>query len=113
MHFRRHLLVACLVICGAGPVTAQATHWATSWAASVQGPYPVGNPPAQPDQRFAFPSAEAGASDQTFRLMVRPTLWGQQTRLRLSNALGTKPVSFDGVFAGLQRSGSMVEPGSN
>src|SRR5215212_9099810 len=26
--------------------------WATSWAASVQGPYPVGNPSAQPDQRF-------------------------------------------------------------
>ena len=29
--------------------------WAASWAASVQGPYPVGNPSAQPDQRFAFP----------------------------------------------------------
>ena len=113
MRLRRHLLAACLLLAGAAPALAQAPHWATSWAASAQGPYPVGNPSAQPDQRFAFPSAETGASDQTFRLLVRPSLWGQQARLRLSNALGTKPVSFDGVFAGLQRSGSVVEPGSN
>ncbi len=88
-------------------------HWATSWAASVQGPYPVGNPSAQPDLRFAFPSAAAGAHDQTMRLMVRPSFWGQQARLRLSNAYGTKPIVFDGVFAGLQQSGSVLEPGSN
>ena len=80
---------------------------------SVQGPYPVGNPSAQPDLRFAFPSAETGARDQTLRLMVRPSYWGPQMRLRLSNALGTLPVTFDGVFAGLQRSGSVIEPGSN
>ncbi len=113
MPLRRHLLAACLLLGGAAPALAQAPHWATSWAASAQGPYPVGNPSAQPDQRFAFPSAETGASDQTFRLMVRPSLWGQQARLRLSNALGARPVRFDGVFVGLQRSGSVVEPGSN
>jgi len=44
-----------------------ADKWATSWAASVQGPYPVGNPSAQPVQKFAFPTPEAGARDQTFR----------------------------------------------
>ena len=31
--------------------------WATGWAASVQGPYPNGNPSVQPVLRFAFPSA--------------------------------------------------------
>ena len=46
--------------------------WVTTWAASVQGPYPIGNPSAQPDQNFAFPSPAAGARDQTFRLIVRP-----------------------------------------
>ncbi len=35
--------------------------WVVSWAASVQGPYPVGNPSAQPDQRFAFPVAGSRA----------------------------------------------------
>ena len=72
--------------------------WVVSWAGSVQGPYPVGNPSAQPDMHFAFPSAEVGARDQTFRLIVRPDIWGSQVRLRLSNVLGTKPVTFDGVF---------------
>jgi hypothetical protein len=43
--------------------------WVVSWVASAHGPYPVGNPSAQPDQRFAFPSAQTGANDQTFRLM--------------------------------------------
>jgi hypothetical protein len=33
----------------------QGATWVVSWAASAHGPYPVGNPSAQPDQRFAFP----------------------------------------------------------
>ena len=48
--------------------------WASSWAASVQGPYPVGNPSAQPDQRFHFPEPATGARDQTLRLVLRPAL---------------------------------------
>ena len=92
---------------------AQTPHWATSWAASAQGPYPIGNPSAQPNLSFAIPSATTGFRDQTLRLMVRPALWGPQTRLRFSNALGTQPVTLDGVFAGLQQSGSVLEPNSN
>lgn len=88
-------------------------HWVTTWSASVQGPYPIGNPSAQPDLRFAFPVPEQGAHDQTLRLMVRPSLWGREARLRLSNAFGTRPVTFDGVYAGLQQTGSVLVPGSN
>src|SRR5436189_514546 len=85
------------------PVTASAADkWVTTWAASAQGPYPVGNPSAQPVQKFAFPAPEAGARDQTFRLIVMPEIWGGRARLRFSNALGTKPITFDGVYAGLQ-----------
>ena len=90
-----------------------ADKWVTSWAASVQGPYPVGNPSAQPVQKFAFPAPEAGARDQTFRLIVMPDVWGKQARLRFSNALGTKPVTFDGVFVGLQLGSATVAPGTN
>lgn len=110
---RLHVLAACLMAVFLGPAAAQPVRWATSWTGSVQGPYPVGNPSAQPDLRFAFPSADIGARDQTMRLMVMPSLWGQQVRLRFSNALGTRPVAFDGVFAGLQRSGSVLEPGTS
>ena len=87
--------------------------WKTSWAASVQGPYPVGNPSVQPDQRAAFPDPATGARDQTMRLVVRPTLWGRQARLRFSNAFGTKPLVLDGVHAGLQLGGAALVPGTN
>lgn len=113
MRTAHYVITACLLAAGIDQAAAQTPHWATTWTASAQGPYPSGAPTAQPDLRFAFPSAQIGARDQTFRLLVRPTLWGQQTRIRLSNAFGSQPVTFDGVYAGLQRSGSVIEPGSN
>src|SRR5258707_12726381 len=87
--------------------------WVVSWVACAHGPYPVGNPSAQPDQRFAFPSAQTGANDQTFRLIVRHDIWGRQARLRLSSVFGTKPVTFDDVFVGLQMSGPALLKGTN
>ncbi len=87
--------------------------WVASWAASVHGPYPVGNASAQPDLRFAFPVAANGARDQTFRLIVQPDLWGRQARLHFSNVFGTRAVTFDGVFAGLHLGGGAVAAGTN
>jgi lysophospholipase L1-like esterase len=87
--------------------------WVTTWAASVQGPYPVGNPSAQPVLKFAFPNPEIGARDQTFRLIVQPEIWSQKARLRFSNAFGTRPITFDGVYAGLQHASATLMPASN
>ena len=87
--------------------------WVTSWAAAAQGPYPAGNPVAQPDLRLVFPVPERGAVDQSFRLIVGPDVWGREARIRLSNAFGTKPVNFDGVFAGLQLNSSALVAGTN
>lgn len=42
----------------------------------MQGPYPIGDAAVQPDLRFAFPSPETGARDQSFRLIVRPESMG-------------------------------------
>src|SRR6185295_11317247 len=96
------------------PLPAHAADkWITSWIASVQGPYPIGNPSAQPVLKFAFPSAETGANDQTFRLILMPEIWGKQARLRLSNAFGTKPVTIDTVFAGLQLGSATLVAGTN
>jgi lysophospholipase L1-like esterase len=89
------------------------TSWATAWSASVQGPYPVGNASAQPDLRFAFPSPASGAHDQTFRLILRPDIWGPQLRLRFSNVLGDRPVTFDGVFAGIHQDAAAIVAGTN
>jgi lysophospholipase L1-like esterase len=114
MNFARALGAAIIVATACMPASANAADkWATSWAASVQGPYPVGNPSAQPVQKFAFPTPEAGARDQTFRLIVLPDIWGKQTRLRFSNALGTKPVTFDGAYVGLQFGSATLVAGTN
>ena len=103
--------LAFALLVAAAPAYAQ--KWVTSWAASVQGPYPIGNPTAQPELKFALPSQETGAKDQTFRLIVRPELWGRTVRLRFSNAFGAKAVTFDGAFVGMQASGAALMPGSN
>lgn len=83
------------------------------WEGAAQGPYPVGNPSAQPDLRWAFPAPASGARDQSFRLIVKPDLWGREARLRLTNVYGTRPVTFGGVFVGIQESGAAVLHGSN
>jgi hypothetical protein len=60
--------VALALVCA--PALAADTNWVAAWTASAQGPYPVGNPTAQPELKFAFPDAARGASDQSFRLIV-------------------------------------------
>ena len=103
----RLLVVLATLI--ASPAFAQ--RWVTSWAGSVQGPYPVGNPSAQPDLSFAL--TDNAVHDQTFRLIVRPTVWGRRARLRFSNAFGKQPLTIDTVFVGMQMSGAAITPGSN
>src|SRR5260221_8982650 len=112
----RFALLVLTIAAAALPQPAAAQRgekWVASWIASAHGPYPVGNPSAQPDQKFAFPAPETGARDQTFRLVVRPDIWGRQMRLRLTNVFGTRPVNFDGVFAGLQWGGPGLVKGTN
>jgi lysophospholipase L1-like esterase len=86
--------------------------WVTAWAGSVQGPYPSGNPVAQPVLDRVF-DAQRGATDQTFRLIVRPSLWGPQVRLRIANTFGTQPVMIDDLFLGLQAAGGTIVAGTN
>ena len=105
--------VAAVVALLALATPASADRWVASWTGSAQGPYPAGNPTAQPELGFAFPAPEQGARDQTFRLIVQPDVWGGQTRIRLSNVFGTRPVTFDDVFIGLQQSGAAIVAGTN
>jgi lysophospholipase L1-like esterase len=101
-----------LLAAACGPAVA-AAKWVTVWTASMQGPYPTGNASAQPNLRFAFPTPETGARDQTFRLIVVPGLWAASARLRFSNVFGTRPVTFDGVYAGLHLNGGALRAGTN
>ena len=56
----------------------------------MHGPYPAGNPSAQPSLDSAFESAESGAVDQTMRMIIKPDLWGRVVRLRFANTFGTR-----------------------
>src|SRR5438045_1743035 len=87
--------------------------WVATWAASAHGPYPSGNASAQPNLRFAFPSPETGARDQSFRLIVQPDLWGGRMRFHFTNVFGDLPVTFDGVYVGLHLSGGAVQEATN
>ena len=97
------------VLGAAGAQTAQPASglgFVAAWTASAHGPYPVGNATAQPELKFALPSPDRGGTDQSFRLIVRPDVWGPEARIRLSNAFGTKPVTFDAVSIALRSSGA-------
>src|SRR6516165_9450163 len=96
--------------------------WATAPATFFQyvppvAPAPPGPPttfaPAniQPDLGFPFPDANtAGATDQTFRSIVKPDLWGNTMRFRFSNVFGFQPVTFSAVTVALQEySGNVLD----
>jgi hypothetical protein len=46
-------------------------------------------------------------------MILRPDVWGTETRVRFSNAFGTRPVTFDGIHIGLQTESSEIAPGTN
>ena len=97
----------------ANTFSAEYNKWVTTWTASTQGPYPSGNPSAQPNQSFTFPKPQEGARNQSFRMIITPDVWGTTTRIRLTNSLGTQPVTFDHVYVGLQLSSAELFQHSN
>ncbi len=111
---RRFCLLATMLFASLMPADeSRAQQWVASWTASAHGPYPIGNPTAPLEMKFAFPSPEQGARNQTLRMIVKPDVWGPQTRIRLSNAFGSKPITFNDAFVGLQESGSAIVEGTN
>jgi lysophospholipase L1-like esterase len=82
-----------------------------SWIASMHGPYPSGNAVAQPDLQNVLPGN--AADDQTFRLIVKPDVFGRFARLHFSNIFGSQPVTFDGVYVGLHASAGSLVSGTN
>ena len=91
--------------------------WVTSWVAPMQAAY-VPTYDRHPDLSSALPNATAW--NQTFRMIVKPGLWGQvlhpwgqALRIRLSNAFGTQPVTFSAVSIALQKHEATIVAGSS
>ncbi len=54
-----------------------------------------------------------GTPDRGYRMVVHTSAAGSDLRIRLSNAFGDRPLTLDSVYAGVQKSGAELRPGSN
>ncbi|MEV6944726.1 SGNH/GDSL hydrolase family protein [Streptomyces sp. NPDC051172] len=96
----------------AGAVQATPVH-----ATDDQAPFTVVGAPA--DRRDVVTwgaSAERmddAVADRGYRLVVHTSTAGSDLRIRLSNAFGDRPVTFDSVYAGLRQQGARLVPDSN
>ncbi len=119
-------LVAGINLGGCGgsspPVVDAATArdgWIGAWGAAPYGPYPLGplSEFTAADVALPLPSLLPNdhASEQTFRMIVHPTIGGATVRVRLSNLMGDRPVTFSPVriARSLLVTGPALVPGSD
>src|SRR5437773_18253 len=124
--------IAPVAIAANGNGNGNGPHWVASWATSpaayfvYAAPIPqnqaLGFSPTksavaniQPDLAFPFPNAKttgATAVNQTIRSIVKPDLWDNRMRVRLSNVFGNKPVTFDATTVALQEYAGNVVGGT-
>lgn len=118
------LLALQLAACGGGgdsaPTSAapSETGWIGAWGAAPYGPFPAGplsaiGVPVDPLGMSALSLfVQQQAVDQSFRMIVHPTLGGERIRVRLSNLMGDRPVTFTSVRVARRLAGPALVPGS-
>lgn len=67
---------------------------------------------ASPQAPLAKGVSARGFEDETLRLLTRTSVGGHAIRIRLSNAFGDRPVTFDRASVGIQAADASVEPGT-
>src|SRR5512143_1526126 len=93
------LAIAAVVIVGLGiAVDAGATkaHWVSAWGFSLQGLAP----------------ASTVLSDETVRMIARPTAAGESVRVRLDNTFGTVPLTIGAASIAYRNNGAQLVPGT-
>jgi lysophospholipase L1-like esterase len=120
------VLLLSYIFGASASLAASGSGWAASWATPISGEFkklilPPGVPVAyaatikalfgQPEFDFALPNGQA--ADQTFRMIVKPELWGDTMRIRLSNTFGDKDLAIASASIGLQEYAGVVVPGTN
>jgi GDSL-like Lipase/Acylhydrolase family len=99
----------------------QDTKWVATWTTAPQNSWKGFNGDALVN--FAFPftpatattpaSAPPVARNQTLRMIVKPDLWGDTFRVRLTNTWGSNPLTFGRVTIGLQSFSGATVAGTN
>ncbi len=92
--------------------------WVASWTTSPQNVFKGSTPQTAALANFAFPPDAADptlrqANNQTLRMILKPDLWGQTMRIRLTNTWGTQPITFGRVTVGLQSFSGATVAGTN
>jgi len=122
MFMRMLLLAVCLA---ASAVAKDDRHdggkkWVASWTTAPQNTFAGVNAPRLVNLAFPFTPASPGvpatvpqATNQTLRMIVKPDLWGDTMRVRLSNYWGTGAVTFGKVTIGLHSFSGATVAGTN
>lgn len=88
--------------------------WVASWITAPQGTFAGVNAPRLVNLAFPFTAGTTPqANNQTLRMIVKPDLWGDTMRVRLSNYYGTGPVTFTHVAIGLHSYSGATVAGTN
>lgn len=123
------LLAGLLVACGGdshpssesdsnnGTSSQPGSEWIGAWGAAPYGPFPLGplteTAPLDPLSVTALSLFQnEQAVDQSLRMIVHPTIGGERIRLRLSNLVGDRRVTFTSVQIARRGVGPAILPGT-
>ena len=125
-------MIAIALLAIAGRAVAHDDHdskarkWAASWTIPPVNTFrgiapPTGaglqtHPLTSALVNFAFPftaPALPQANNQSLRMIVKPDIWGNVMRVRLSNTWGSNPITFGAVAIGLQSYSGATVAGTN
>ena len=104
---RRRLLLGSAMLAAAIALPVQhagAQPWTTERWTATWGTAPAGPPPDAALQTF---------TDQTLRLVVHTSIGGNRVRIRLSNEMGSLPLTVGAARIGLRAAGSDVAAGTD
>lgn len=88
--------------------------WVASWTTAPTTTWKGSTAPALVNFAFPFTApALPEAHDQTLRMIVKPDLWGNTMRVRLTNTWGTNAITFGKVMIGLQSFSGATVAGTN
>jgi lysophospholipase L1-like esterase len=92
------IAIALIAALGLGVADADAgkTHWVAAWGTSIQGLAP----------------AATVVSNETVRLIARPTASGNSVRVHLENTFGTVPLTIGAASIAYRNNGAQLVPGT-
>ena len=95
--------------------TATESGWVGAWSSAMYGPYPLGPlsalvPLPVPLYTSLFLNQEA--REQSFRMVIHPTIGGERVRACLSNLLGDRPLEIVNANIAISLAGPAIRPGT-